>query len=85
MMNQYTDLEIAILEAIREGEGKWSWYGIARQLGGRYEGESRLIYILRDLEQKGLVEEIKDNDKPNKPWKITSEGLKILNTLDDTG
>jgi hypothetical protein len=77
-------LEKEALRIVRQGNGKYSWYQVARVLPVYdYPGqEHNASKILRRLEKLGLLRSSITNEKGDPCYELTEAGLRLLGSLD---
>lgn len=77
---QLTQLELVLLEFVKKGQGKWSWYEIASALSRRdVPREPDMMVVLKKLAQEGFIQRYLESDSPRDRWELTAEGEKLLN------
>jgi PadR family transcriptional regulator PadR len=77
---QLTQLELVLLELVKKGQGKWSWYEIASALSRRdVPREPDMMVVLKKLAQEGFIQRYLESDSPRDRWELTAEGEKRLN------
>ena len=77
-------LEKEALRIVQHGNGKYSWYQVARVLPVYdYPGqEHNASKILRRLEQIGLLRSCTTNEKGDPCYELTEAGIRRLSSFD---
>ena len=78
-MAEGTQLELVLLDLVRQGRGTWGWYQIETKLS-RIEvpRAPNAIAILKEMAQRGLVMRYVEPGSPNDRWELTPDGASLL-------
>jgi PadR family transcriptional regulator PadR len=81
-IKQLTELELVLLQLIKKGQGKWSWYELANALSRRdVPREPDMMTVLKHLLDQGLVKRYIESGSPRDQWELTSDGEKMLELM----
>ena len=85
-MRDISELELAILILVSQGEGKSSWYQIAIKLSNMDVPRSPdMMVVLKQLAVEGFLKRTINLNSPMDAWELTEMGKMILSNKLDEG